>query len=450
MSQLQQLEGRSAPHNLEAEMSVLSAMLINEESLAELVHLVQPEDFYKPAHQHVAAAIQELAEAHERVDHVTLAEALDRAGKLDEIGGRPYLFTISDYVPTAASARYHAGIVRNHGVLRRLISVATDIANRAYESREEAMRILDDAERQIFEIARKGDISEPCDIRDLLKETIEKLERFRGGTPCTTGVPTGYKDLDELTAGLQPGELVVIAARPSMGKTSFALNVMQRCGDQGYGSAFFSLEMAAGQILQNLLCCRAGVDAHKLRRGYVSQEEYRQLATRGQELSEQRIFIDDTSVLTPLKLRAKARRLKQKHDISLVIVDYLQLMDSGTRFDNRAQEIAMMSRSLKGLAKELEVPVIAISQLNRSVEQRDSHRPRMSDLRESGAIEQDADLVMMVHREEYYSRKDEHKGLAEIVIAKQRNGPTGTVRLRFFREFMRFENYSPQPEPFAP
>ncbi len=441
--------GRAAPHNLEAEMSVLSAMLINEESLAELVHLVQAEDFYKPAHQHIAAAIQKLAEGHERVDHVTLAEELERNSKLDEIGGRGYLFTVSDYVPAASSARYHAGIVRNYGILRRLISVSTDIATRAFEGREEAMELLDDAERQIFEMARKGDVTEPQSVQDLLKVTLERIERFLGREAGTTGVPSGYADLDTITAGLQPGELIVVAARPSMGKTSFCLNVILRAAEQGYGSAFFSLEMAAEQVTQNMLCCSSRVDAQKLRRGYVSQDDYQYLMRCSEELRERPVFIDDTTTLTPLTLRAKARRLKQKHDIKLVVVDYLQLMSVGGRVENRAQEIAQMSRSMKGLAKELHVPVIAISQLNRGVEQRDSHRPRMSDLRESGAIEQDADVIMMVHREEYYTHKEEDRGMAEIIVAKQRNGPTGTVKLRFFREFMRFESYSGIPEPIA-
>ena len=449
MSQLEQSPGRTAPHNIEAEMSVLSAMLIDEESLAELVHLVQPEDFYKPAHQAIAQAIRTLSETVERVDHVTLAESLEREGKLGEIGGRPYLFTISEFVPSAASARYHASIVRNHGVLRRLISVSNDIGSRAMEAREEAMILLDEAERQIFELARKGDVTEPQSVRDLLVSTLERVEKFLGRNAGTTGVPTGYSDLDAITAGLQPGELIVVAARPSMGKTTFSLNVIERAAAEGYACAFFSLEMAAEQVMQNMLCCRSRVDAHKLRRGYVTTEDYQRIGRSAQDLRTQPIFIDDTTDLTPLTLRAKSRRLKQKHDIQLVVIDYLQLMTAGVRAESRTQEIAMMSRGMKGLAKELGIPVIAISQLNRSVEQRDSHRPRMSDLRESGAIEQDADVIMMVHREEYFTRKEEHKGLAEIIVAKQRNGPTGDVRLRFFREFMRFENFTGHVEPLS-
>ncbi len=449
MSGVQELAARMAPHNLEAEMSVLSAMMIDEESLAELVHLVHADDFYKPAHQAIASAIQRLAEVHERVDHVTVADQLGRDGKLEEIGGRPYLFTISGFVPSTATSRYHAAIVRNNGILRRLIHVSNDIAARAFEGKEEAMELLDDAERQIFEMARKGDVSEPRSAKELLQATLERVEKYLNRKAGTTGVPTGYADLDALTAGLQPGELIVIAARPSMGKTTFSLNVMERAATQGYGSAFFSLEMSAEQVFQNMICCRSRVDAHRLRRGYVTSDDYRAIIQAGEDLREKNIFIDDTTMLTPLMLRAKARRLKQKHDIKLVIIDYLQLMSSGSRVENRAQEIAVMSRSMKSLAKELQVPVIAISQLNRGVEQRDSHRPRMSDLRESGAIEQDADVIMMVHREEYYSRKEEDAGLAEIIVAKQRNGPTGDVRLRFFREYMRFESYAGVPEPLA-
>jgi replicative DNA helicase len=449
--QVEQSTGRSAPNNLEAEASVLSAMLIDEESLAELVHLVQPEDFYKPAHQHIAAAIQTLAERQERVDHVTLAAELEREGKLEDVGGRPYVFNVSEYVPTAASARYHADIVRNHGVLRRLISTTTEIANRAFDGRDEAMVLLDDAERQIFEIARKGATTDPRALSELLLETFERIDKFRGRNATTTGVPTGYVDLDAITAGLQPGELTVVASRPSMGKTSFALNLLERSATEGYGTAFFSLEMSSAQVMQNLLCCRARVNAHNLRRGRVSNEDYRRLKEGSDGISDASVFIDDATSMTPLMLRAKSRRLKQKHNIQMVIVDYLQLMTGGGKYDNRALEIAMISRSLKGLAKELQVPVIAISQLNRGVENRDKggHRPRMSDLRESGAIEQDADVIMLLHREDYYQETEQNRGLAEVIVAKQRNGPTGSVKLRFFREFMRFESFSGHAEPVA-
>ncbi|MFQ5505636.1 MAG: replicative DNA helicase [Planctomycetota bacterium] len=441
---------RVAPNNLEAEMSVLCAMMISEDAQADIVQRLQPEDFYKVAHQHIFESIRQLYDRHVEIDHVSLAEELKTQEKLEAVGGTPYLFTLSDFIPSAASAIYHSEIVRQKAVLRRLIQVSTEITTKAYQGSSEAMALLDEAERQIFEIARKGDVGEPKSMEQLVWTTFEKIEKLKkSGGSRTTGVPTGFQDLDNLTAGFQPGELLVIAARPSMGKTSFALNILQRAASEGYGCAFFSLEMTREQVVQNMLCCNAGVDAHKLRRGYASSNEYQRLHEAASRLYEQKIHVDDTANLSLLALRAKGRRLRQKSDIQLLFVDYLQLVTAGGKHDNRQQEISMISRSLKSLAKELEIPVVALSQLNRSVEQRDSHRPRMSDLRESGAIEQDADVVMMLHREEYFKQTEENRGLADVIIAKQRNGPTGTVRLRFFQDTLRFESYLREPEPIA-
>jgi len=438
---------RTAPHNLDAEMSVLSAMLINQEAVAEIVLRLSIDDFYKAAHAAIFEVVQELYDEHIEIDHVTLAEHLERKGQLEKVGGKAYLFMLADYVPSAASASYHAEIVRQKSIQRHLIDAAGDICERAYAGVESPIELLDDAEKKIFEIARKGTSGDPVPMGEIVHRTFEKIEHLRSRDGELTGVPSGFVDLDDYTAGMQPGELLILAARPSMGKTSFAMNCMERSAAAGYGVAFFSCEMTKENIVQNLLCCRAQVDAHKLRRGRISDIDLQRLNDVAGELYEKSIFIDDTAGLTITALRTKARRLKQKHDISIVLIDYLQLLSGGARMESRQQEISLISRSLKALAKELEIPVVALSQLNRGVEQRDTHRPRMSDLRESGAIEQDADVIMMLHREDYYNPTEENMGLAEIILAKQRNGPTGTVKLRFFREFMRFESFAREPEP---
>jgi len=443
-------EGRSAPHNLEAEMSVLGAMMISEDACAEIVQKLEPHDFHRVAHQHIFESVRQLYDEHIEVDTVSLADRLERDGKLEAVGGKPALLLLSEYLPSAATAAHHATIVRQKSILRGLIQATTEVATKAYEGREDATELLDQAESKIFEIARKGDIGDPMSLAKIVWSTFERIEKLRGhGGAGTTGVPTGFADLDNITAGLQPGEMIIVAARPSMGKTSLALNVLLNSAAASYGGAFFSLEMTREQVVQNMLCATARVDAQKLRRGYASQSEYDRLSNAASKLYEQKIFIDDTPGMTILGLRAKARRLQQKEKIGIVIVDYLQLLSAGARVESRQQEISMISRSLKGLAKELEVPVIALSQLNRSVEQRDTHRPRMSDLRESGAIEQDADVIMMLHREEYFKPTEDNRGIADVIVSKQRNGPTGTVRLRFFPEFLRFESYMREPQPIG-
>ncbi len=438
---------RTPPHNLEAEMSVLSAMLLHRDALVDVLQRLEPKDFYKQAHVTIFEAMRDLYDRNVEIDTITLAEELESRGVLAEIGGNAYLLELSEFVPTAASAIHHAEIVRSKSVVRSLIDVCTEIARRSYEGRDAASDLLDEAEKEILEIARQDDVGEPKSMHDLVWDTFRKIESFRGRGGKHTGVPSGFIDLDEYTSGFQPGELIIIAARPSMGKTSFAINVMDRAAESGFGAAFFSLEMTSEQLTQNLLCAAAQVDAHKMRRGFLSGIEFERLQEKASEFYQRKIFIDETAGLSILNLRAKARRLKQKEDIGLVIIDYLQLVSAGGRVESRQQEISMISRSLKALAKELQIPVIALSQLNRGVEQRDNHRPRMSDLRESGAIEQDADVVMMLHREEYYKPTEENRGIAELILAKQRNGPTGTVKLRFFREFMRFENYVREAEP---
>ncbi|HHI78793.1 MAG TPA: replicative DNA helicase [Planctomycetes bacterium] len=441
-------EPRAVPHNLEAEKSVLSSMFIHEDTCVDLLQILDPQDFYLQAHQHIFRAIRELYDNHKQLDPVTVGDQLEKQGVLEQAGTRGYLYTLVEFAPTAANAHHHAEIIRSKSVLRKLIEIATEIAQKAYKAAEEPTDLLDEAEARILEIARDREVGEPQPMEDLIWETYKRIESYRNRGDAPTGVPTGFHDLDEYTSGLQPGELIIIAARPSMGKTSFALNLIERSSAKGNGAVFFSLEMTSTQVTQNMLCAAAQVDAHKMRRGFISQAEQARLQEAAGDFYKRKVFIDDTPALTLLNLRSKARRLRQKEDIKLIVIDYLQLLHAGTRVESRQQEISLISRSLKGLAKELEIPVVALSQLNRGVEQRDNHRPRMSDLRESGAIEQDADVIMMLHREEYYKPENEElRGLAELILAKQRNGPTGTVKLRFFRDYMRFESFLAQSEP---
>ena len=337
--------------------------------------------------------------------------------------------------------------MREKSVQRRLLETCLDVARRCYDNQDAAKDLLDDAERQIFEIARMDKSGDAHSITDILQQTFERIDRLRERGSRLTGLGTDYVDLDDITGGLQPGELIIIAARPSMGKTSLALNLTERVAGLKQGVAFFSLEMSNQQVIQNMLCCRAQIDGQAMRKGRITDQQYKRLQEEAERLYETQIFVDDTPGVTITQLRAKCRRMKQKHDIKMVVIDYLQLMTAGGRVESRQQEISTISRGLKGLARELEVPVIALSQLNRDVENRDDHRPRMSDLRESGAIEQDADVIVLLHRDEYYKPTEANAGLAQLIIAKQRNGPTGEVTLRFFREYMRFENYTRRAEP---
>jgi replicative DNA helicase len=447
----QESEVRVPPHNIDAEMSVLGALLLGGDTVGEICQALKPEDYYRSAHREIYSAVLELYNKRAEIDGISVAEELRRRGTLAESGGDTYLVTLAETVPSAASAAWHASIVREKAILRRMVEVATDIARKAFDAREPARQLLDEAEQGIFEIARLNVSAEPQKIDVLLTETFNRLEKMRDRAGRLSGIPTGYYDLDDLTCGLQRGDLIIVAGRPSMGKTTFALNLLERAARKdgegnSHGVAFFSLEMSHQQVLQNILCARAGVDSQSLRKGRFTTDDYKRLWDVANDLYDQRVFIDDTPGITPIELRAKCRRLKQRHGIDMVIVDYLQLMSAGIAFDNRQQEIALISRSLKGLAREINVPVIALSQLNRSVENREEHRPRMSDLRESGAIEQDADLIMMLHREEVFKPSDKNKGLAEVIICKQRNGPTGAVTLRFFGNQMRFENFQPQAE----
>jgi replicative DNA helicase len=439
-------DGRGVPQSLEAERSVLGALLLHPDAVADVTFL-KGDDFYLPRHQVIYESIIAAANGRRATDPIVVGEELSRRGRLLEVGGHEQLLDLMESVVTAAGIQYHAEIVREKAIARRLLETCLDVARRAYDNELDAKELLDDAERQIFEISRMDKASEAVSIGDVLHDTFDRIDKLRERGGRVTGLGTDYYDLDDLTGGLQSGELVIIAARPSMGKTSLALNLTERVASQKAAVAFFSLEMSKQQVIQNMLCCRAQVDGQALRKGRITDQQYKRLQDEATRLYETKIFVDDTPGISITQLRAKCRRLKQKEQIQMVVVDYLQLMTSGSRVESRQQEISEISRGLKAIARELSMPVVALSQLNRDVENRDDHRPRMSDLRESGAIEQDADVIVLLHRDEYYKPTEQNAGLAQIIIAKQRNGPTGEVTLRFFREYMRFENYTRRSEP---
>ncbi len=443
------VEARGVPRNVEAERSVLGSLLLHgdHEVIADVSQVLKPEDFYLARHQLIFRAVLDTYDRSSQTDPISVAEDLSRKGQLEEAGGRDALLDMVGGVSSPAGVLYHAEIVREKSVQRQLLETCMDVARQSMENSTKASELLDEAERRILEIARVGEDDKAETIGDIVMGVLSMIEDLRARSGKLTGVPTKYADLDEMMSGLQRGEFLVVAARPSMGKTSFALNIVERVASQNMGVAFFSLEMSSQQIIQNMLCARSQIDGQALRRGRITDEQYRRLQDEAAALYEAPLFIDDAAGLTPTMLRAKCRRLKRKEDIQLVVIDYLQLMTVGGRVESRQQEIATISRSMKSLARELDVPVVALAQLNRDVENRDNHKPRMSDLRESGAIEQDADVIMLLHREDYYQRTEENEGLAQIIIAKQRNGPTGEVTLRFFREYMRFESFTRRPEP---
>jgi len=432
---------RTAPQNIAAEQATLGSIILEKESILNCIEILQPEDFYKNAHQIIYQCALDLFEKNQAVDLVTLTEELKKRKQLDEVGGASYLATLMGSVPTAANVIYYAKIVEEKAILRKLINHATQIVAMGYEEQEEARVILDKAENLIFEVSQQKirDFFSP--LKDLLTESFEKIEDLYHSGNFITGVPSGFLKFDELTTGFQPSELVIVAGRPSMGKTAFCMNIAQYAAMQHkIPVAIFSLEMSKSQIVQRMLCSEARIDTHALRRGAMPEGDWPKLSMAAGRLSSAPIFIDDSAGISPLEIKAKARRLKAKHDLGLIVIDYLQLIQTGLKVENRQQEISQISRSLKGLARELNIPVIAVSQLSRAVEQRSVQRPRLSDLRESGALEQDADLVVFIYREEYYKPKSSKKGIAEVIISKQRNGPTGTVELAFLKEYTRFEN----------
>jgi replicative DNA helicase len=436
------------PQNLEAESSVLGGILLENDAVNIVLELLRPEDFYRESHRKVFRAMIELTDRGEPVDLITLSEYLKSRGELDAVGGSAYLASLADFVPTAANIAYYARIVREKSILRSLIRTATDIATRGYEEQGNVEEFLDTAEKVIFDISERKIKASFVAVGDMIKDTLKTVERLYERKEMVTGVPTGYEDLDKLTAGLQPSDLIIVAGRPSMGKTAFSLNVAANAAFAGVGVAVFSLEMAKEQLVLRMLCSEARVNNSKVRSGYLAERDFPKLANAAGRLHEALIYIDDTPAISVLELRAKARRLVRDRTkkVGLIVIDYLQLMRGMGGASNREQEISEISRSLKALAKELAVPVIAISQLNRRVEDRGDRRPMMSDLRESGAIEQDADVIMFIYRDEVYNQNSEVKGKAEIIVAKQRNGPIDTVELTFLNEFMRFENYTPRDE----
>ncbi len=437
---------RTLPHNLEAEKSVLGAILIHNEAFNHAAELIDSRDFFRDAHRRIFEKMIALSERGDAIDFVTLKEELAKSGELDEVGGPAYVASLADGVPRSANVEYYARIVKEKSTLRNLIHSANKILTEAYEAEQEPDLLLDEAERAIFAIAEDRIRAGFVPLRDLVQTsfaTIEQLQQHKG---LVTGVPTGFVDLDEITSGLQPSDLVLVAARPSMGKTSFVLNVAQHVGTSTQMTVgLFSLEMSKEQLFIRMLTSEARIDAHRFRSGYLSEKDYGKLSHALGTLAEARVFIDDTASIGVLEMRAKARRLKAEHGLNLLIIDYLQLMQGRGRFESRQQELASISRSLKGLAKELNVPIVALSQLSRAPETRSDHRPQLSDLRESGALEQDADVVLFIFREEQYRTEDgqpntEAEGTAEIIVGKQRNGPTGTIKLAFIKEHTRFEN----------
>jgi len=430
---------RLPPQNLEAEQSVLGSMLIEKEAILKACEILSADDFYREAHRIIFDAIVDVFERGEAVDLITVSERLRQLGKIEAVGDIPALAALANMVPTAANVEYYARIVEEKAVLRRLISAGTEIVRMGYEAQQEPEELLDQAEQMVFRISRRRSSQGYHSIKDVLVEAFEHIESIYTNKEGITGIPTGFKEIDMLTSGLQKSDLIVIAARPSMGKTMLCLNIARNAAVlRGVPVVIFSLEMSKEQMAQRLLCMEAGVDSQRLRTGYLQEGDWGRLSRAFGQLSEAPIFIDDTPNLSVMEMRAKSRRIKAEHDLGLVVIDYLQLMQMKGRVESRQQEISEISRSLKALARELKVPIIAASQLSRAVESRVDKRPLLSDLRESGAIEQDADVVAFIYRDEYYNRESEKRNIAEIIIAKQRNGPTGTVELAFLKESGRF------------
>jgi len=446
MPTVERLIERVPPHNLDTEMAVLGSMLMDDEAVPVALEMLQASSFYRDAHRKVFEAMTSLFNSQKPVDLVTLTEELKATGKLEEVGGADYLASLTSVVPTAANVQHYAKIVREKAMLRSLISAATQIVGRCYEDQDDADALLDKAEQLLFEIANRSLGAQAEPLKGMLSRAMETIERLYQRKEMVTGLATGMHDLDVMTAGLQPADLIIVAGRPSMGKSALATCIAEHVGVvERVPVAIFSLEMSKDQLAHRMLCSLARVNVHNARTGFLAQADWKELPKAASKLDQAApILIDDSPSLSALELRAKARRLKNQHRIGLIIVDYLQMMRGSFRVENRQQEISEISRSLKALAKEINVPVIAVSQLSRGPEQREDRRPQLSDLRESGAIEQDADVVMMLFREELYRPTEENRGKAELIVAKQRNGPVGSVSLAFLKEFTRFENLSPR------
>ena len=446
------LEERVPPQNIEAEQAVLGAMLIDKEAIAKVTEILTSDDFYREAHRVIFNAMMELYNKNEAVDMVTITEILKRDNKLEDIGGIAYITSLANVVLTAANVKYHADIVAEKSVLRQLVRVSTEIAAMGYEANDDVGTLLDTAESRILEISNRKKKADFTPINDVLMESVQSIEKLLNNKGGLTGLPTGFADLDKLTSGLQPSDFVILAARPSMGKTALALNIVQnvalrahkKVGGETRSVAFFSLEMSKEQLVNRMLCAEAGIDSQRLRVGEMHDEDWTHLWDACDVMSKAKIYIDDTAGITAMDMRSRARRLKAEHGLDLIVVDYLQLMQgSGKRnsSNDRQQEVSEISRSLKALARELNVPVLALSQLSRSVESRQVKRPMLSDLRESGSLEQDADIVAFLYREDYYNPETENKH-TELIIAKHRNGPVDTVNLFFQKQFTKFVGFT--------
>lgn len=434
---------RVPPQNIEAEQAVLGAMLISKEAIAESAQILNPQDFYREAHRIVFEAMLDLSNRNQAVDNLTVIEQLNKTNQLEKVGGIAFVTALANTVPTAANVVFYAKIVKEKALMRHLINTATAIAAMGYEGADDADSIMDKAEKMILEIASNRKTGDFTPINQIVIDTFSKIENLYESKGGLTGLSTGFKDLDKLTAGLQPSDLILVAARPSMGKTAFTLNIASHVAlKENKPVAFFSLEMSKEQLMQRMLCAEGLVESQRLRVGDLDEQDWQKLIAAADKFSKAPLYIDDTPGISIMELRSKARRLQQEKGLSLVLIDYLQLMQgrANKNGDNRQQEISEISRSLKSLARELNVPVIALSQLSRSVESRQIKKPMLSDLRESGSLEQDADIVMFLYRDDYYNQDSEKKDIAEIIIAKHRGGSTGTVELLWLGSYTKFVN----------
>jgi replicative DNA helicase len=431
------------PQNIEAEQSVLGGILIENEAIYKVMEVLTPDDFYRDAHRKIYDALIDLSERDEPADLVTLTNELRKKNHLDSIGGASYLASLIDSIPTAANIEYYTKIIKEKATLRKLIETSTEIITQSYEDRGDVESLLDEAERAIFQISERRVKPSFYSIKDIVKNSFKTIEKLYEKKELVTGVPSGFKELDQRTAGFQPSDLIIVAGRPSMGKTAFCLNLAQYAAiEKRIPAAIFSLEMAKEQLVMRMLCSEAHVEGTRLRTGFLTESDWPRLTLAAGNLSDAPIYIDDSPALSVLELRAKARRLNAEHGVGLLIIDYLQLMKGRSRVESRQQEISEISRSLKALSKELNIPVIAVSQLSRKTEERQGMRPQLSDLRESGAIEQDADLILFLYRDEVYNRSEDNpnRGKAEVIIGKQRNGPIGKVELAFLDKFTTFRD----------
>lgn len=433
--------GRIPPQSIEAEQSVIGCMLLDKEVIPTVAEVLKSEDFYREDHREIYEAVMDLFEKAEPIDLITVSDQLRSRGTLDNIGGLDYLTAVTAAVPTTANAKHYAKIVEEKSLLRNLIKTSSDIVNMGYEAAEEVTVVLDRAEKGIFDILQKRNTKGFTHIKDILVETFNKLEELYNNKGFVTGIPTGFTDLDLKTSGLQNSDLILIAARPGMGKTAFMMNIAQYAAVHKHVPvAVFNLEMSKEQLADRMISSEVMLDSHKMRTGKLEDEDWQKIARALGPLSESPIYIDDTPGMSVMEIRAKCRRLKLEKNLGMVVIDYLQLMQGRGKTESRQQEISEISRSLKILAKEIQVPVIVGSQLSRAPETRNDHRPMLSDLRESGAIEQDADIVMFLYRDDYYNPDSEKKNIAEVILAKHRHGSTGTVELRWFGEYTKFGN----------